>query len=70
MVKMIHSAQQDTSTALEDFSLSGEKNPIIVWETALNLTELTSGYFLRKKKPFSTCHSYLTVSQTAKFPDP
>lgn len=47
MVKMIHSAQQDTSAALEDFSLSGEKNHIIVWETVLPQSdrEVTSEVF-------------------------
>lgn len=43
MAKMSMSAQQDTNTALEDFSLCGEKNPhIIKWEIALSDRALTS----------------------------
>lgn len=52
MVKMIHCAQQDTSAALEDFSLSGEKNHIIVWQTALNLTEGSPLWVFSQKKKY------------------
>lgn len=45
-----YSAQQDTSCALENFSLCVEKKCIMKWETALSLTELTSvGIFVEKR---------------------